>query len=65
MPKVRGKYKQYLYDENIKMPDRTKRKHRTQQKFINPSIVMKTKIKFYRTIILWHNLKQLEFQFFL
>ncbi len=30
MPKVRGKYKQYLYDENNKMPDRTKRKHRTK-----------------------------------
>jgi hypothetical protein len=37
MPKVRGKYKQYLYDENIKIPDRTKRQHRAQQKIINQS----------------------------
>ena len=37
MPKVRGKYKQYLCDENIKILDRTKRQDWAKQKFINQS----------------------------
>jgi hypothetical protein len=30
MSKVRGKYKQYLYNESVKIPDRNKHQHEAQ-----------------------------------
>ena len=35
MPKLRGKYKQYLYDDTVKIPDRTKRYHKANQHLNN------------------------------